>query len=316
MPRIKYTDRSLSESSMDIVHQANAIIARFANDGFDLTLRQLYYQFVAGDLFPPSWADKETGSTNNERSYKRLGDIISDARMAGLIDWEAIIDRTRALRSVSTWTTPAEIVRACAQQFKVDLWLYQRHRVEVWVEKDAAIGVVAGTCSKLRVPYFSCRGYTSQTAIWEAAMRLLGHIKAGRAPVVLHLGDHDPSGVDMSRDIQERLATFIDHHTPPTAPPAGGLVFERIALSMEQVRKYKPPPNPTKITDSRAKGYIREHGHTCWELDALEPRVVDQLIQRKVKAYIDQKAWNDMQVVEDMGREKLSTVADGLGGAA
>lgn len=305
MPKINYTPaRTLNEASMAIVKQANEIIAEYQASGFTLTLRQLYYQFVSRDEFPASWADKETGSTNNERSYKRLGDIISDARMCGLMDWEAIIDRTRALKSLTHWQSPANIVQACASQFRVDMWASQAHRVEVWVEKDAAIGVVEGVCNDLRVPYFSCRGYTSQSAMWEAAQRLIGYRRNGQTPVVLHFGDHDPSGIDMSRDIEERIAQFMQYHDQDP------MEFERLALNMDQVQRYNPPPNPTKVTDSRAKGYIAEHGHECWELDALEPAVVADLIRRHVAKYIDGAEWaNDVNREIDC-RRQLGAVAD------
>jgi len=101
-------------------------------------------------------------------------------------------------------------------------------------------------------------------------MRLLTQVRAGKQIYIIHLGDHDPSGLDMSRDIRERIDMFMSRH------PGKALNFElnRIALNMDQVRQYSPPPNPAKITDSRASKYIKEFGNESWELDALEPSLI------------------------------------------
>jgi hypothetical protein len=118
------------------ISKANDIIAEYSAQGFQLTLRQLYYQFVSRDFIP-----------NNLRSYKNLGDVINDARLAGLIDWNSIVDRTRNLQSLAHWRNPAEIIDACASQFRLDRWAPQPRRVEVWIEKDALIGVIEGICN-------------------------------------------------------------------------------------------------------------------------------------------------------------------------
>lgn len=304
--KIAYITKRWSDLAMGIVEQANEIVERYEAQGFNLTLRQLYYQFVAGDLFPASWADAATGSTNNEKSYDKLGVVIADARMCGLLDWDAIIDRTRSLKSINTWESPASIVRAVSERFKYDLWADQPVRPEVWVEKDAAIGVVENVCNELRVPHFSCRGYTSLSAMHEAAMRMLDYHREDQQPYVIHLGDHDPSGVDMSRDIEERIKTFMRHHDEEAAD---GFQFNRVALNMNQVRSYSPPPNPTKVTDSRAKGYVERFGHECWELDALEPAVIAQLIRRKVEDVRSDSRWEKAESREKTARTQLGLIS-------
>jgi hypothetical protein len=253
-----------------------------------LTLRQLYYQFVSRDLI-----------ANNMREYKNLGDVINDARLAGLIDWEAIVDRTRNLQSLSHWSSPAEIIESCAAQFRVDKWSDQPRRVECWIEKDALVGVIEGVCQDLDISFFSCRGYTSQSEMWSAAMRLRKYRKEGQEPLVLHLGDHDPSGKDMSRDIIDRLAEFS----------GGAIELQRLALNMAQVRQYNPPPNPAKITDSRAAGYIAEFGDESWELDALEPAVIATLIRTAVYAVRDEDKWSAKEDEQDTAREQLQKVS-------
>jgi hypothetical protein len=302
MPIRKYKEIRFSDERRAIIDQAIELVLNYEAQGYSLTLRQLYYQFVSRDLFPQSWADPGTGSTNNERSYKKLGDIINDARMAGLVDWSAIEDRTREASGNNHWNSPADIVAACADQFQIDKWSDQPFRVEVWVEKDALEGVVAQVARRLDVTYFSCRGYASATSIWDAGQRLKRYATSGQTPVILHLGDHDPSGIDMSRDIEARVAMFMDGF-------GNKLKFERIALNRDQVDEYTPPPNPAKVTDSRFKNYQDEHGDECWELDALEPSVISELIETRVNAYLKPKLFKAKEREQQEHRDALESVA-------
>lgn len=293
MPKICYSEDSLRKlrnnaERMKIVTQANKIIAGYQAQGFDLTLRQLYYQFVARDILP-----------NKQTEYKRLGEILLEGRMAGLVDWLAIIDRTRNLADLSHWNNPAQIVQAVAEQFRVDLWASQPNRVEVWVEKDAAIGVVMGVCQQLDVPYFSCRGNTSASEMWVASQRFKKHQRAGQEPIILHFGDHDPSGVDMTRDIRDRLEAF---GTP--------VDVRRLALNMDQIEQYDPPPNPAKESDSRYKGYLELYGDESWELDALEPAVLAALIRKEVLSIREQEPWLEEKRRQAEGRAELKAISE------
>lgn len=291
MPKIAYKDINFGPDRLEMIRKANEIIDEYTAQGYDLTLRQLYYQFVSRDFIK-----------NKQSEYKRLGDIVNDARLAGLIDWDHITDRTRNLRSLSHWSSPKGIIKSAADSFHIDMWKNQNHRVEVWIEKDALVGVIEGVCTELDLPHFSCRGYTSQSEMWAAAQRLRSYDRKGQTPVVLHLGDHDPSGIDMSRDIQDRIELF--------AQGRFRLEFKRLALNMDQVEEYEPPPNPAKTTDSRYAGYIELHGEESWELDALEPRVISDLIQENVDEYRDLEQWEvDVERETEM-KEGLTAAAE------
>jgi len=289
--KIKYVERRFSAKSLSMIKAANAIIAEYQAQGLELTLRQLYYQFVSRDLIP-----------NTMREYKNLGSVVNDGRLAGLISWHAIMDRTRNLVSNSHWGGPADIVEACAKQFQIDKWADQENRVEVWIEKDALIGVIERACRALDVSFFSCRGYTSQSEMWAAAQRLIEYERRGQTPVIIHLGDHDPSGMDMTRDIEDRLNLFMGD--------AGPIEVNRIALNMDQINLYAPPPNPAKLTDMRAKKYIEEYGPESWELDALDPKVLHKLVESTIIEYRDDKKWKKAVAVQDGHRETLETVAE------
>lgn len=291
MPKIQYLKKKFSKASLAKIAQAEKIIDEYQNTGLELTLRQLYYQFVARALIP-----------NEDHEYKKLGATISDARLAGLIDWYAIVDRTRNLLSSPHWDTPADIIKAAAQSYAIDKWQKQKIRCEVWIEKDALIGVIERPCSSLDIPYFSCRGYTSQSAMWEAAVRMRRtNEKHSCKTVVFHFGDHDPSGVDMTRDIQERLILLSGDTN---------IKVKRVALNMDQITKYKPPPNPAKIKDSRTSKYIKKYGTDSWELDALEPSLLNKLVTKSILSVLDKKKYDSYKRKEDRERLKLNKIAE------
>jgi len=287
MPKIKYEEKKFTAATLSVIEAAERIITDYQAQGYSLTLRQVYYQFVARGLIP-----------NTEQSYKRMGNIISDARRAGMIDWNAIEDRTRNLRALSSWDTPQSILDSAMRSYHRDLWETQDKRIEVWVEKDALVGVLQGVCNTLDVPYFSCRGYVSDSEMWGGGIRMRRH---GKPVLVLHLGDHDPSGIDMTRDITERLQMFSGY---------SDIEVRRIALTMEQIEDQSPPPNPAKITDSRYEGYCAEYGEESWELDALEPSFIEALIREHVEAERDQERWDEATAEQEKEREQIQDVIE------
>lgn len=284
MPKISYVDINFSSRTLKTIEQANAIISEYGRQGFDLTLRQLYYQFVARGLTP-----------NKQTEYKRLGSIVNDGRLAGLIDWNSITDRTRNLADLAHWSSPESIIDAVARQYRIDKWATQERRIEVWIEKEALAGVFQRICQELDVPYFSCRGYTSQSEMWAAAQRLRSWQQAGQRVTILHFGDHDPSGIDMSRDIDDRLRLFEVYD----------LDFRRLALNWDQVQQYNPPPNPAKETDSRHDGYVRKYGHESWELDALDPTILAGLVRNEVELLRNETVWENAVADESEQRGLL-----------
>ena len=284
-----FTDKQFRADTLAVISQANTIIEEYHAQGFKLTLRQLYYQFVARALLP-----------NSQRSYKRLGKIVSDARMAGLMDWDMIEDRTRELDSWNQWAGPKAILDAVAKQYHIDLWKGQKWRFEVWIEKQALVGVIEDLCRELDIAWFACRGYVSMSEQYVAGKRMAKYLDAGLAPVILHLGDHDPSGIDMTRDNRAHLEDFTYWR---------GIEVRRIALNRDQVDEYNPPPNPAKFTDSRIGGYVALHGYESWELDALDPTVIQQVIRDEVEEAIDAEPWQERVDLEAEQKAVMQDVA-------
>jgi hypothetical protein len=261
-----------------------------------LTLRQLYYQFVARALI-----------SNSQSEYKKLGNTLSNARLAGLVDWEAIEDRTRNLMHNTHFGGVSEILEAASKTHRLDLWTDQPCAVEVWIEKEALTGVIADVCRKLDVPYFACRGYVSCSAMWRAGQRAYWRYDScDQKTIILHFGDHDPSGLDMTRDNSDRLDVFSEF--------SDCVEVHRIALNMDQIDEFQPPPNFAKLTDTRAAEYITRYGRSSWELDALEPRVIDRLIRDNVDLYLNQDLFDARLALQKQQRTQLIEVAESFAG--
>jgi len=288
MTRIAYQEYNPTPATLKVIDQADSIMAEYQGQGFVLTLRQLYYQFVARGLL-----------VNTLRSYKRLGSIVNDARVGGLLDWESIEDRTRNLVGVPSWDDPESIIYSASRSFRVDMWERQPWHVEVWIEKEALAGVFDVVCREERVDFFACRGYTSQSEMWRAARRLAHLNRKGKRVLVLHFGDHDPSGIDMTRDVEERFALF-----------GADVTLRRVALNMDQVEEYNPPPNPAKTTDSRHDAYVEKFGTESWELDALEPSALADLVRSNVEEVRDVSQWARDLEREQEHRADLRVISD------
>lgn len=310
MPKLAYEKWSPRGESLELLQRAAQIITEYQKAGLRLTLRQLYYQFVAR-----GWI------LNNDKSYGRVGDVVGRGRMAGILDWDAIEDRTRHFDSTSHWGSPAAIVDAVASQYRIDKWARQKMRPEVWIEKEALAGVFEDICRGLDVGFFACRGYGSQTALWEAGQRIVRRWQEhGQKTTILHFGDHDPSGMDMTRDIYERVSTFTIqdargepiYGAKPNPEEILGLLLvsvRRIALNMDQIEEHNPPPNPAKMTDVRAAGYVEKFGDESWELDALEPTILQGLVESEVKTLRDEDLWEEAVEQEDEERLELASIS-------
>lgn len=313
----RYSDQRLSAAKVAFIEVLNGIVEEYVAQGFRLTVRQVYYQAIARDIIPDEWVDQaynvknglDPMTKNTVKNYKRLAGILDEGKMAGLVDWDAIEDRTREFNRRSRWSGPGEILQGAARSFHMDLWTDQEHRCFVVVEKEALAGVLEGVCHKWDVPLLAARGYPSGTVLREFAVSDLIPCfgKERQTPVIIHLGDHDPSGIDMSRDLAERFYTF-------TAGKQGGRynneMFKRVALNMDQIEEQSPPPNPAKATDARFAAYQEKFGDESWELDALQPRYLVELVERNIKEHINNGIWKKrVQLVEGY-RAEISAIAE------
>ena len=282
--RQQFKDLDFRGKSLDLIEKGNAILAEFAEQGVHvLTLRQLYYQFVSRNFIE-----------NTERSYKNLAALFSNARLAGLVDWSAIEDRGRVPQAAGQWDSIREIVDSAIAQFRLPRWADQPNHVELWVEKQALAGVLWPLAREAHVTLMVNKGYSSTSAMYDAAQRMAQH--ETQECFVLYLGDHDPSGEDMVRDVQERFNMFGQR-----------VEVKKIALTWAQIQAQKPPPNPAKLTDPRAAEYIARHGPHSWELDALSPTYLNRLVRSEIGKLIDRERFDEVIAEEQRQREALNT---------
>jgi len=275
-----YAGTKMGRDSLMLVARATAILEEYQ---LRMTVRQLYYQLVAADLIP-----------NSVKSYKRVVRIMRDARMSGILDWDWIEDRLRRPHVPSTWGSIQEIIRSAKQQFRLDRWKNQEAYIEVWVEKDALAGICGDVAAKWQVTLQVNRGYSSVSAMREAAHRFMAAAEDGRSPVLGYLGDHDPSGEDMVRDVRDRLATF-----------GVEVEVQKLAIMSEDIVTYHLPPQPVKESDSRAGAFMAAHGDECVELDALRPDVLTKRIDDFVLEHLDRDLWDAVQREEDRQRDTV-----------
>jgi len=289
MAKIAYKDYKPQKKTLKLINKCNDILEDYAAQGFDMTLRQLYYQLVAKGKIP-----------NNLKTYKSLGGIITKARLGGLVDWDYIVDRTRNVRSLVHWDDPAEIIASTVNSFHVNRWVNQEYQPEVWIEKDALAGVFQDVCDEYDVPLFSCRGYASISEMHEAATyRLARYRNNGQHPLILHFGDHDPSGLDMTRDIIDRLCLF-----------AGDIPVTRLALNIDQINEHTPPPNFAKESDTRWRDYADQFGNDSWELDALNPQILADLVREEIENLRDDDKWEEIKEIEKSGQDQLLQISE------
>jgi hypothetical protein len=243
-----------------------------------LTLRQLYYRLVSRHLFP-----------NTINSYKRLSRIMVQARENGDVPLNCLEDRSRRVlgRGDTGYTSATDFLKRRIaglkdswREFRMPMWLDQSNYVVVSLEKDALSRLVSDVANQYSVRTFPTRGYPSFTYVQRMASYIRNRLK-GKPTVVLYFGDFDPSGIDIERDLTERLGKY----------DAGDFKVVRVALKPDQIEKYSLPPMPVKKTDVRSPSFVASYGNESVELDALDPLVLKTLVASSIGAHIDLEAW-------------------------
>lgn len=277
----RFRNTKFREDSRERIDRINDILEDYSDQ--KLTARQVYYQFVAR-----GWLE------NTVKNYRNLTVLLTDARYAGLVDWEMIEDRGRQPDRPLEFEDLEHRVESAIANYRLPRWRGQRYYVELWVEKQALAGVLEPIAHRFHATLMVNKGYSSASAMKESAERMLEAQRNDQEPLVFYLGDHDPSGEDMVRDIDDRLSEF-----------GAEAEIRKLALTMEQIRRFNPPPNPAKLTDSRAAAYVARHGNQSWELDALPPRELNRLITVAFDSVIDRAAMDAVIAQEERDKEQL-----------
>ncbi len=268
--------------------QIDTVLEHYRGLGIKLTLRQLYYQLVSKAILD-----------NNQKEYKRLGELLSKARLGGAVDWSVIEDRVRQPQASQEWDSISSIVDSAIASFRLPRWDNQENYVELWCEKDALASVIEPICSDLHVTLMVNRGYSSSSAMYAASKRFIQ--QENKPCTIIYLGDFDPSGEDMVRDIRDRMELFgVD------------VKVIKLALTPAQIKQYKLPHNPAKITDSRYDAFVGKHGEKSYEVDALDPLVLQKMIRRSIESRMDLKKYQRVISKEKTLTSELSELASNI----
>jgi hypothetical protein len=249
-----------------------------------MTVRQAYYQLVSGQVIE-----------NSKSQYNSVSKALVEARKEGIIPWEWIEDRIRRPRMVQAWDGLGDFIEAVRRSYRRNVWESQPQLVECWLEKDALSGIFEELLRPYGVTLNVGRGYDGWSSIHNAADRYADWESVS----VLYFGDFDPSGEDMVRSLRDRLEEL-------GATPR----IVKVSLTMEDIVRYRLPPDPAKLTDTRAKDFIAKNGDISVELDALPLAVLKSKIRQAVEASMDLEALAEVRHTERDDIERLEQILE------
>lgn len=276
------TRATFNRKMQPIVDAIKAVFERFEPP---LTVRQVYYQLASSGLVQLS----DEGYSQAQRLQLKLREI-------GEIRWDWYADRARERMQASTWDNTADFADSISDCYRKDLWQAQPEHVEFWLEKDALSAFVSGALETWGNPLCVVRGFSSGTFVHECAEILK---RIDKPKYIYYLGDHDPSGLAIEENVQERLTEFgAEFH------------FQRLAVSLDDIDTYGLRPLVAKKADTRYKAYVAKHGTRTVEVDALPPDVLRDRIGDAVRRHIDIDAWNRLARVERIEQDTVRSIAD------
>lgn len=274
-----------------IVSEAKNIISQYG--GMRLTVRQIYYRLVASQVI-----------SNSTGSYRSVVQALVDGRRDGAISYTDIEDRTRSIHvpkgqeeytASSTFNAYYGHLKNLDRKYDIPRWWGQPNKVMVLVEKQALASLFEQVTDRCGVDLVVCRGYPSLTLLYEVSERLLDADERTENVLLLYFGDFDPSGADIERSVGDSLEGDFDVD----------FEIERVAITMDQIQQYNIPPAPAKTTDSRYEKFVADTG-VAWqiELDAIEPKQLQDIIEDAVEQRFDQDIFDTERYAELTSRQK------------
>ena len=204
-------------------------------------------------------------------------------------------------------------MQSCIHSYAKDRQEGQPTYLEVWVEKDALSGVLKRVTEKYHINIMVNRGYSSASAMYDAFMRIVNAAAYQERPAkILYLGDFDPSGLDMIRDINDRITEFQEGFNDGSLVEEMRFEVVPIALTMEQIEEHTPPPNPAKVTDPRSTGFIERYGPTSWEVDALPPEILNELLETAILNEMNLDQYDEIIMQEGIDKQTLTAIKEDL----
>jgi hypothetical protein len=268
------------------LHELDLAICHVCAEDHPLSVRGVFYRVMSAGAVEKT-----------EKAYAAFQREVLKLRRSGVLPYEWIADGTRWQVKQPSWDTAQDALDDAVSSYRRALWHNQDVYIEVWSEKDAIASIVSQITDKWDVPLMIARGFASESFLWSTANTIRNQAVDGREIVIYQLGDHDPSGLAAWEHVQTRLAEFADVD----------IHFERLAVTVDQIRQYSLPTRPTKTTDSRAKNFVGE----SVEVDALTTSDLREIIEDAITAWIDPDLLRSTKMVEARELEGLRAMAAG-----
>jgi hypothetical protein len=263
------------------------IIKEYRDNRLVLTLRQVHYQLVSKNLIE-----------NNDKEYRSLSNLLANARLAGVIDWNSIVDRNRESRIPYYENDITDSIERTLRCYRLDRMKNQDVYIEVMIEKMAIYEIVKQVTDAYSITLTGNKGNCSVTVLYDCANRLKKACAEGKYCIILYIGDHDPSGLMMIDSICNQLSLMC----------VPNFEFRPIALTQEQALQYNLPVNPVKMSDKNSPNYIEKYGKAAWECDALPTKVMQDILRMEILSCIDCDKYQDMLDQEENEKKELSEI--------
>lgn len=270
----------------ELVDQVSVIIN--SSEILPLTLRQIFYIVVS-----------DHGFDKTAKAYKQLCETMNKARRAGLIDMNAIRDDGLTRQCDPGWQSQASFLYSTKNQiesFQLDRQLNQPVKLFLWCEAAGMVPQLVNAVSEYHIPVLSSGGFDSLTSKHSFAEEIS---TSGEPVMILHLGDHDPSGVHMFGSLDEDLQAFVQHY-------GGNVAMKRIAVTPDQVRDMGLPTAPPKATDKRSFSGLTT------QCEAIPPARLREIVLSEVFQHLDLDIHDETLAREAMIGEELTERFAGL----
>lgn len=259
----------------------NHIIDQVNESGGYLTIRHLFYRLVSKGIIPKT-----------ETAYRQIIYHTCQMRKQEYLPYSVFADNTRLRRKSKAHNNLTDALEFWSQSYRRELWNNQPYYIELWSEKDAISNIVFDVADEYNVPLMISSGFSSLTFLYNAAEEIKWHNEQGKFAIILYLGDHDPSGVKASEDVEKKLYDF-----------GCNFRFQRLAVNEWQIKEYNLPTRPTKES-KHSKGFEGE----SVEIDAMEPQLIKRFVREAIEYNIDTKELENVRNAEALEKETLRKV--------
>ena len=270
-----------------------AIAAEIALQENPITLRGLFYRVVSAGVLP----------STDAKHYKRIGRVMTKLRESGVVPFSWLIDSLRSTVKPSSWSGVNDYVETVRDCYRKDFWASLPEYVHIFCEKDAIAGTLAPVTREFDVALSPIRGYSSLSF----AHQIADEWNQIEKPITAYyVGDYDPSGFDLERDIREKLRRYCD------------VVFEwvRLGVLREDFDEFDLIRLDPKKSDKRYQAFVEQYGESCAEIDAIPATELRRRIQDAIESHVPSDEWERLQAVEKAEKETFGSFLDQLPGGS